>query len=354
MRAKHRLRRRRPGLLAVVVAVLSALALVLGPAALDGARASFSATTVNTGDELVADQLQPPSGLTATQSCTSTSAITQIGSTTATGTASVTLQMPNGIAAGDYLLAHVGYHDSVQTLTAPGGWKPVGQTDSSTIASNVYWKVAVAGEPSAVFSHPTAGSTKLFAGGVTAFRNVRAVAPVFGGAEGSSTTATTPSVTTTGTDVEVVHLFTKTQGPLNDVPNITDFYGTSTGTGDSVNVGIRGAGEPFAGPGSTPTRSATATDSSRWVAQAVVLRRVPGTPSANLSWTPSPSTWASGYLLDRVVSGGSTTTTTVSGAGTPNTTQSALADGTAYTFQLTTSKGTWRSTSVTAALTTNC
>ncbi|NEN51056.1 hypothetical protein G3R41_08895 [Modestobacter muralis] len=329
------------------------MALLLAPTALDRAHASFSTTTSNSGDAWASDQLQPPSGLTATQSCTTTSAITQRASSTATGTASVTLPMPTGTTAGDYLLAHVGYHDSVQTLTVPTGWQLVGRTDNTTVSSNVYWKVATTGEPSAVFRHPDSSSPELFAGGVTAFRNVRPVAPVFGGVSGSSTTATTPSVTTSDTTVQLVHLFTKTQGPLYDVAGITDFYGTSTGTGDGVHVGIRGAGEAFAGPGSTPSRSATADSSSRWVAQAVVLERVAGTPTANLSWTPSPSTWASGYDLDRV-SGGSTQSSTLTGVGTASTTQGPLVNGTAYTFRLTTARNAWRSTTVAVPFTPSC
>ena len=64
MHAQRGRRRGRRGLLAAVGAALTALALVLAPSALDGARASFAATAVNSGDQWVADQLQPPSGLT--------------------------------------------------------------------------------------------------------------------------------------------------------------------------------------------------------------------------------------------------------------------------------------------------
>ncbi|MCZ2828565.1 hypothetical protein O2W14_06940 [Modestobacter sp. VKM Ac-2986] len=338
--------------MAAIVAVLAAAALLLAPTVLDGAHASFSATTANSGDAWAADQLQPPSNLTVSSSCTLTPTIARRASSTATGAGSVTLPMPANTTAGDYLLAHVGYHDDTQTLIAPSGWQLVGRTDNTTIASNVYWKEAGANEPSATFRHPTSGSTLYFAGGVTAFRNARLVAPLFAGVPGSSDTATTPSVTTQDKNVQVVHLFTKTQGPLDPASGGADFYGTSTGTGDGVHVGIRGAGETFGGPGSTTPRSATALESSRWVAQVVVLQRVADTATANLSWTPTPSTWADGYRLERA--GGGATTSSTLAAGTSSVSQGPLADGTAYTFTLTAARNAWRSSPVTRTLTPDC
>ncbi|WP_116451399.1 hypothetical protein [Blastococcus litoris] len=353
MRARRGTRR---GLRALA-AGLAALALVLAPAALDGTRAAFSATTSNVGDELATRQLQPPSGLTVTQSCAAAPAVTRRASSTGTGTASVALPMPAGTTAGDFLLAHVAYHDGVQTLTAPSGWALVGQsTNSGSVTSAVFWKVAATGEPGAVFRHPNSGSAVLFAGGVTAFRGVRPVTPPFADAVGSSFTATTPSVGTSNAGVQVVHLFSKTQGPLDPAPGATDFYGDATGSGDTVHVGIRAAGETFAGPGSTPTRSATAATSSRWVAQAVVLERVADTPSANLSWTKSSSSWADGYELTRQVGGGGQVTQpAVPGVATQAVTNGPLVNGTSYTFRLSASRGTWRSSAVAAApFTPNC
>ncbi|MGY1803834.1 hypothetical protein ACI78T_11195 [Blastococcus sp. SYSU D00922] len=340
--------------LRAVAAGLAALALVLAPAALDGTRAAFSATTSNAGDELATRQLQPPSGLTVTQSCAAAPAITRRASTTDTGTASVTLPMPAGTTAGDFLLAHVAYHDGVQPLTAPSSWALLGQTtNSGSVTSAVYWKVAGTGEPGAVFRHPDTSSGVLFAGGLTAFRGVRPVTPLFAGVDGSSSTPTTPSVSTSNSGVQVVHLFSKTQGPVDPASGATDFYGAATGSGDTVHVGIRGAGETFAGPGSTPARSATAATSSRWVAQTVVLQRAAGTPSANLQWTASPSSWAGGYELTRE-GGVVQAPQPVPGVATTSATNGPLVNGTSYTFRLTTSRGTWRSTAVAAGLTPNC
>jgi hypothetical protein len=357
MRAQHGLLRGRRGLGAAVAAALAALALVLVPAGLSVAGAAFSGTTVDTGDQLATSRLQPPSGLTATQSCTAAPTITERTATSATGTGSVTLAMPSGTSAGDVLVAHVAYHDGGVTLSAPSTWARLGQTtDSGThVTSAVYWKVAAAGEPTAVFSHPT-DTAAVMAAGLTAFVGASgATAPAIAGASGSSATATTPSLTTTATNVAVLHLFSKTHEALPAPAGTTSLFGVVNGSGTG-SVGVRGAVETFAGPGSTPARSATSptADSSAWVTQAVVLQRVRDTPSAALSWTPTSSSWASGYVLAREVGGAAPVTSTVSGASTASATQSPLVNDTAYVFRLTTSKGTWRSTSVTASLTPSC
>lgn len=356
MAAQHRPRRGRRGLFAATAAALAALALVLAPTALDGTRASFSATTANAGDELATGQVQPPSGLTVAQSCAAASSITQRTATTDDGTASVVLPMPSGTTTGDLLVAHVAYHDGAVILGAPSGWVRLGQTTDGGqhVTSAVYWKVAAAGEPTAVFSHPD-GATGVMAAGLIAFVGARPTAPAIAAATNSGTTATTPSLTTTATGVTVAHLFSKTREALPAPTGMTNRYQRASGTGTG-NVGVSAAVETFAGPGSTPSRSATSTtgDSSAWVAQALVLQRVRDTPSAQLSWTASPSSWASGYVLDRVVGGSVQATAMPPGVATVSATQGPLVNGTAYTFRLTTARDTWRSTSVTTLLTPNC
>ncbi len=75
-----------------------------------------------------------------------------------------------------------------------------------------------------------------------------------------------------------------------------------------------------------------------------------GTPSAHLSWTPTGSTWATGYHLTRV--GGPTQTVTPT--GTTTWTDATIANSTGYTWQLSTYSGNWTSTTVSASLTTSC
>jgi hypothetical protein len=41
--------------------------------------------------------------------------------------------------------------------------------------------------------------------------------------------------------------------------------------------------------------------SSEWVTHTIALRPATGTPSVTERWTATSSTWATGYLLERVV-----------------------------------------------------
>lgn len=347
MRAQHELRRGRRGLLAAVAAALAALALVLTPAALDGARASFSATTTNAGDELGTTRLEPPSGLAVTQDCAAAPAITQRTATTAetptAGAASVTLTTPAGTMAGDLLVAHIGYHDGAVAFTAPG-WNLIGQTtDSGThVTSAVYWRTATGTESPWVFSR-TNGTSAVMAAGLMAFIGVRSpTAAGFANATNSGTTATTPSLTTTATNVAVVHLLTKTREALPTPDPTTGLYGEVAAPG-SGGVGVRGAVETFAGPGATTSRNATGAESSAWVTQTLVLQRAPW---AQVSWTASTSSWAGGYVLERLA-GSSVQATSTLAAGRVSATQGPLVTGNAYTFRLTTTAGTWQSPAVT-------
>jgi hypothetical protein len=174
-------------------------------------------------------------------------------------------------------------------------------------------------------------------------------------ATGTGTTATTPSLLTPVSTVEVVHLLTKTQEALPVPAGTTVLIQGQAGTAPA-SLGVVAADETFAGPGTIPSRSATSTTalSSEWIAQTLVLGRVQDTPSASLSWTASTSSWADGYVLDRLVGGTVQATQPVSGRATTSATQGPLANGTSYTFRLSTSRGTWRSTPVTATLTPVC
>jgi hypothetical protein len=323
------------------VAAATALGLVGAPATLGGASAAFSATTANPGDALAADRLQPPSGLTVAQSCTEPPAITHGAPKGVGGTTSVTVQVPPGTGPDDVLLAQVAYRDGPETITAPDGWTLLLQTSSGTqLTSAVYWK-AYAGEASAVFSRP-AGASGALAGVIVAYTGARLVAPtVFGGVAGTGVTATTPSLTTTETTVEVVHLLTKTQEYLPSPAGTTQVYAGLAGG----SVGVTAADETFPGPGTTTSRSATSMSGtgSDWIAQTVVLRRKAGTPSATLSWTPSTSSWASGYELTRLAGGSPQATQQVPGAASTGTTDGPLTNGTGYTYRLTAFRGTWRS-----------
>ena len=344
----------RRGLEAALVAVVAAVGLVVVPATLAGARAAFSATTGNTGDMLSAATLLPPSGLAVTQSCTTAPAITHRTLSGGSGTGSLTLAAPAGTTTGDVLVAHVAYRDVPEAITAPSGWTRLLEDTTGPVTSAIYWKPATSAEPTAVFTRP-AGSTGPIGGGMVALVGAAVTAPVASGAVGTGTTATTAAATTTGTTVEALYFFTKDQDQLPTPAGTTQVGAGLLGTAPATE-GLTGAEETVPGPGALPTRTSTSTSgtSSAWIAQTLVLGRAPGTPTANLSWTASPSTWASGYELTRAVGGTTQVTSTVAGAATTSTTDGPLVSGTSYTFGLTAAKGTWRSSPVSVPLAASC
>lgn len=339
---------------AALAAAAAGLGLVVAPASLGGAHASFSATTPNTGDALATSQLQPPSALAATQSCTATATITHRPFAGFVGTTSVNLAVPAGTTTGDVMLAQIAYPDAAETITAPGGWTLVTQVSSGTqLTSAIYWKAATASEPAVVFSRP-AGSTGDFSLGLVTYTGARLTAPVvFGSASGVGLTMTTPSsLTTVGTTTEVTYFLAQRQATPPVPAGTSQVY---TGySGGTTAEGLTAGDETFAGPGTVPTRSATTATSAAWTAQTVVLRRVAGTPTANLAWTASPSTWGSGYELDRQVAGTTQATQTLTGVATTSATDGPLVNGTSYTYRLTTERNSWRSSAVTATLTPDC
>jgi hypothetical protein len=346
--------RGRRGLRAAAVAVAAVLGLVAVPATFAGAQATFSGTTGNTGDTLAADTLQPPAGLSATQSCAPAPAITRRQLSGGSGTASLTLTAPPGTTAGDVLIAHVAYRDVPEAISAPGGWTRLGEHTSGPVTSAIYWKPATTGEPTAVFTRP-AGSTGPIGGGMVALVGASIDPPVLSGATGTSPTATTEAATTTGTTVEALYFFTKDQDQLPTPAGTTQVGAGLLGTAPTTE-GLTGAEETVPGPGTLPVRSATSTSglSSAWIAQTVVLRRGPGAPTATLTWTPSTSTWADGYQLARQVGGVTEATASVPGASSASTTSGPLVSGTTYTFRLRAYRGSWRSAAVTTTLPTSC
>jgi hypothetical protein len=193
------------------------------------------------------------------------------------------------------------------------------------------------------------------AGGMAAYSGVDRTAPVnaFGTATGGVATASSPSVTTTAPNTVLVHTFTKRQEDLPAPAGTTQRWRVISGNGTATE-GSTASDESFAGPGSTPVRTTSTGFTSEWVAHTVALRPIRGTPTANASWTPSTSTWATGYLAQRYVG----STLQLSGPVTPITASSAqdgpLVNGTTYTYRLSTYHGSWTSPPVTVTFRPDC
>ena len=347
MDGPHRRDRRAPGArLAGVVAVLGLLVAVL---TLPSVHSAFSATTGTPANSLAADQLRPPSGLVVTQTC-SYAPIVVRGALASTALSPLSLSPPSGTQAGDVLVAQVAYYGA-STITAPSGWTAIlADTSGGVVTSAVYWKVAVAGEPAATFTRPSADTGDMV-GGIVAYSGVSVSAPVAvaGRATGSGETATSPALTTTATGVVVLHLLTKSAAQLPTPAGTTGRWRLSSDT-----EGVTAADESFTGPGAIPSRTSTSPGAAAaWIAQTVVLRPALQQVGAALSWTASPDSWADGYRGERSVAGTLQRTVSVP-IGTTTATDAPLVNGTTYSYRVRAHRGAWVSTAVTATLTPSC
>jgi hypothetical protein len=343
--------RRVPSALAACVVTLLALV------ALPPAHAVFSDTTGNAANLLAADRLAPPSGLSVTQTCSVPPAVAFRSATTAAGTDSLTLPVPTGTVAGDVLLAQVVHpYTTTAALSAPTGWVRVRNDSSSTVlTSALYRRTAVTGEPSATFTFP-AGSGIAMVGGVAAYSGVSTTTPIDASAAagGYGTTPYTPAVTTTTADTMVVRF----------IANSTTSFPEPAGTtlrwrfpeSGTTATGVTASDELFVGPGTAPQRDSVAqsTTSSYGVGQTVALRRTPSTPSAVLSWTATPSSWATGYRGQRLVGEVLQGEQSVPSRTTTTATDPNLVNGTTYTYRIWAYRGTWTSEVLSVPLTASC
>lgn len=339
---------------ASLAALGCALALLTWSVLLPSTQAAFSAVTANPGNELSADQLAPPSGLSAAQTCAAPPPIAHRGAATATGTDTLALPVPAGTVAGDVLVAQVAHGFTSAGLGVPSGWTLVRQDHSgSTVTSALFTRTATADEPSATFSFP-AGSGIEMLGGVAAYSGVSASAPVdaSSGVTGFGRVASMPAVTTTTSDTMLLRLVT----------NDYESYPAPTGTtqrwrfGTTGKGGLMAADEPFVGPGAASARSSSSpTGTSAYgIGQTLALRRAAGTPSAALSWTASPSAWATGYRLERSRGGTVEAGSTVAPIGSTSTSDGPLLNGVTYSYLLWSRHGGWTSPAATATFTPSC
>ncbi len=348
---------RRAGRRWALVGPAVALAVLALPATFPQAVASFSGSTVTGGNQVASGEVAPPSDLVATASCSPASTIAFRAASSATGVDWLTLARPTGTIAGDVLVAQVANRYSAYPLNAPSGWNLVRRESSGgEVTSAVFWRVATSTEPtSATFSLSGTSGVQM-AGGIAAYSGVSTSNPVdvSGVASGTGDTATTPSVSTTVANTRLVHTLAKRQESLPAPSGTTERWRLLSGSGTATE-GVSAGDEFFAGPGATGGRASTnGSFSAQWIAHTVALRPIPGTPTANLTWTASTSTWASGHTLERLVGGSVQTTSTVTPISVRSTSDGPLVNGTAYTYRLSAYSGTWTSPVVTTTLTPSC
>ena len=339
-----------------LVPLACVLALVAVPATFPSTSAAFTGSTSDGGNSITTAQVDPPSGFTATQTCT-TSTIAFRASSTATGVDSLNLPTPTGTQANEVLIAQVSNYYSANTLSVPSGWTLI-RRDSrgTTTTSSLYWRVATASEPASTTFTISGTPGVQMVGGIAAYSGVSTSSPVnvSGVIADDAPTVVAPSVTTTVANTMLVYALAKQQEGVPPPSGTTQRWGLTSGTG-TTSVGATAADQSFAGPGATGDRNITTSTSKSWVAHTVALRPAPGgVPSASLTWTASPSTWATGYVLERVVGGSVEATQTVTPISSTSTTDGPLVNGTAYTFRLWAYGGTWTSPAVTTTLTPSC
>jgi hypothetical protein len=336
---------------AALLALAALLVLLAAPASLGATSASFTATTRNEGDHWAADTVAPPTALSANQSCTAPAVITFRGSAVGSGASAATATVPVGTVAGDVLFAQVVHSNTAAVVSSPGWTSVRRDAFDGVMVSALFVRTFVSGYASATFSVP-AGTSAQVNVALAAYGGVDASAPVDASAVamGTGSTAVFPAVTTTKPDTVLLRMVTNAYerypAPAGTTPRWA--FGTSGG--------LTGSDEPFAGPGTAPVRYASSPSgtSAQGIGQTVALRHTPGTPSVVLTWTASPSSWATGYLAELYVSGvlrGSRTVTPISAT---STTGGPLTNGTTYTAELTAYRGSWTSAPVSATLTPSC
>jgi hypothetical protein len=337
--------------------LLGVLVLLTVVTTVPAADAAFSDSASLPSATIATNQLAAPTGATVTQSCTPPPPVAFRGATSNTGQDAVALILPTGVQAGDMLIAQVSNRGGAfGGVTVPSGWTLLGRTTSGTqVTEAVYWRIAGAAEPLYYIWYLVGSSGVQVAGGMAAYSGVDPTAPVnaFGTASGATASASTPSVTTTVANTVLVYTFTKRQEDLPAPPVTSQRWRVISGNGTATE-GSTGADESFVGPGSTQVRATSTGFISEWVTHTIALRPAPGIPSVTGQWTASPSTWATGYIVERMVNGSVQASATVSPVSVTSATDGPLSNGVTYTYRISAYFRSWTSPPVTASLTTNC
>ncbi len=362
-------RRTGRGRRALLVRLCFGLAVLAMPAMFPLTAASFTGSTADDGNSMSTAEVAAPSALDVVQTCAAgpgieLRAVTSADDDDHDALANVlTLLTPPGTAANDVLIAQVSNRGTFSsTLTPPSGWNlirrdPGTGTSGSAVTAALYWRLATSSEPASAVFTLTSSSTMQMVGGIAAYSGVHSSSPVLtsGSATGLSATATAPSVTTTVADAMLVHTVTKRQEVPNPPLGPTSRWGLVSGPG-TASAGAAAADEVLAAPGAAPARSWTSPTNfmAEWLTHTVALRPAPGAPSASATWTASPSSWATGYRLERSVGGTVQATHTTTPISATSTTDGPLVNGTTYSYRLWAYHGTWTSPAVTATLTPSC
>jgi hypothetical protein len=238
----------------------------------------------------------------------------------ASNQASITVNVPTGVQAGDLLVAQIAVnHGTDATITAPSGWTLVLRTDQSNkLGQAIYRHAWVSGDPASYTW--TFSANQQAAGAILAYGGVDATSPIdvsAGLATASTASIPAPSATTTAAgDMELAFLSISTQTSINVVAGMTtraDDVGIGGGGGVTIEANEKQLGAAGATGAFTATTGYSNTDKTS-VGQVVALR------ARTIGFSSSSSTVAEGagtvnipVTLSSIAAGSSTVDYAVTG-----------------------------------------
>ncbi|HZP48857.1 MAG TPA: C25 family cysteine peptidase [Vicinamibacterales bacterium] len=190
----------------------------------------------------------------------------------------VTINVPAGTQANDVMLAAIGINANTPTVTAPGGWTLVRQTNNTNNTANalaIYRRVATTAEP-ASYTWTISANTGV-SGGIMSFSGVDLQNPIDvenGQANGNGTNQAAPAVTTTGTNEMIVTFHTIASSVTWTPPaGMTEAIDVASQALGAAGQSLEGNYLALAAIGTTGTRTAAANaNADRGNGETVTLR----------------------------------------------------------------------------------
>jgi hypothetical protein len=357
---------------------IRAAATVEGPASMTSrvAATGTDGTSATPVTVLLADEAIETASATSTRTATSSVAgnnigvllplkpatlgtVTWKGATGGTGSTAVSLTSPTGVVTGDLLLVGVGKRiGSPATIDTPAGWTRIRLSDvvSDQYQQTIFWRIATSSDPGGTSYSFTSTTTQASVAVMSVYRGVDREAPILvdsGLPAAASTSIVAPTVTPGRADAKLVGLFGG-QGStsLPVTPSVMQSRNSSgvTNGNNASKIALTVADEPLESSAATGDRTAT-TSSSNVVGQLVALK-AESYPLADLTWTPTASTYADGYDLDLYRD---STTLVSSATPSPRTANSYTTDtliaGSTYRVELRSRAADWRSSYVVLSFT---
>jgi hypothetical protein len=185
----------------------------------------------------------------------------------------IVIPKPAGVVAGDAMLAAVAFRGN-PTITPPAGWTLVRQdVNGNTHRQSIFVKVAGGAEPASYTF--TLSAAQSAAGGIVAYSGVDPNTPVDvhgGQVNAASTSATAPSISTTGPNRMVVTFYATPNLTTFTAPGgMTERYDQQVPAANQYKVTASADDQLVTPSGATGTRVATVANSAASVAGIVAL-----------------------------------------------------------------------------------